>query len=101
MAADSITKLPIVILISGRGGNMCALADQAKNETLPIDIRAVVSDRADAPGLERARERNLPTATLLLRDFQNREAFDARLSDLVNSYGPELVVLAGYMKILS
>jgi len=94
-------KLPIVILISGRGGNMCALVDQANAGRLPIDVRAVISDRADAPGLSRARERGVAIATLLQRDFPNRDAFDAQLADLVAGYAPSLVVLAGYMKILS
>ena len=92
---------PVVVLISGRGTNMCVLADQARAGLLPIDIRAVISDRADAPGLQLARERNIPTATLALRDFASRDAFDLRLAELVDSYQPKLVVLAGYMKILS
>jgi phosphoribosylglycinamide formyltransferase 1 len=94
-------RLPVVILISGRGSNMCALADSAREGTLSIDIRAVISDRADAPGLQKARERGIATATLLSRDFPTREAFDAKLGDLIDSYAPRLVLLAGYMKILS
>jgi phosphoribosylglycinamide formyltransferase-1 len=92
---------PVAILISGRGTNMRVLADLACKGELPIDIRVVVSDRADAPGLQLARERGIPTASLALRDFANREAFDLRLAELVDSFHPELVVLAGYMKILS
>lgn len=92
---------PVVVLISGRGTNMCVLADQARSGLLPIEIRAVVSDRADAPGLQLARERNIPTDTIALRDFPSRDAFDMRLGELVDSYQPKLVVLAGYMKILS
>jgi phosphoribosylglycinamide formyltransferase 1 len=94
-------RLPVVILISGRGSNMRALADRAKDGTLPIDIRAVISDRTEAPGLEKARERGIATATLSPRDFSTREAFDAKLGDLIESYAPRLVVLAGYMKVLS
>jgi phosphoribosylglycinamide formyltransferase-1 len=96
-----MTACPVVVLISGRGTNMCALADQARSGHLPIDIRAVISDRSDAPGLQLAHERGIATATLALRDFHSRDAFDARLADLVESYQPKLVVLAGYMKILS
>jgi phosphoribosylglycinamide formyltransferase-1 len=91
---------PVVILISGRGTNMCVLADQAAAGKLPIEIRAVVSDRADAPGLQLARDRNIPIHALALRDFPSRDAFDARLAEMVDSYHPQLVVLAGYMKIL-
>jgi phosphoribosylglycinamide formyltransferase-1 len=92
---------PVAVLISGRGTNMCALADQARKGKLPVDIRVVVSDRPDAPGLQLARERGIPTASLALRDFANREAFDLRLAEIVDGFHPELVVLAGYMKILS
>ncbi len=94
-------RLPVVILISGRGSNMCALADGARQGHLPIEIRAVISDRAAAAGLERARERQIPTHSLSLSDFPSRESFDASLAELVESFAPELVVLAGYMKILS
>jgi phosphoribosylglycinamide formyltransferase 1 len=92
---------PVVVLISGRGTNMCVLADQARSGQLPIEIRAVISDRADAPGLQLARDRSIATATLALRDFPTREAFDLKLAELVDSYQPKLVILAGYMKILS
>ncbi|HYM35556.1 MAG TPA: phosphoribosylglycinamide formyltransferase [Steroidobacteraceae bacterium] len=94
-------KIPVVILISGLGSNMCALADRAKEGALPIEIRAVISDRAHAPGLERARERGIHTGTLSAQDFPTRDAFDAKLAELVDGYAPKLVVLAGYMKILS
>jgi phosphoribosylglycinamide formyltransferase-1 len=94
-------SLPVVILLSGRGSNMCALSDAAIRGELPIDIRAVVSDRANAPGLERARERNITVASLSPREFASREAFDERLADLVDGFSPQLVLLAGYMRILS
>jgi phosphoribosylglycinamide formyltransferase 1 len=94
-------RLPVVILISGRGGNMCALADHARNEKLPLDIRAVVSDRGDAQGLHRAEERGIATSVVSLRDCGTREAFDNKLSEVVTGYAPELVILAGYMKILN
>jgi len=96
-----IAPLPVVILISGRGSNMSALADRARSGDLPIEIRAVISDRAAAPGLELARELGIPTASIALREFPTREAFDLKLAELVASYQPQLVLLAGYMKILS
>ncbi len=80
---------------------MCAIAESTAQDALPIEIRAVISDRGDAVGLERARERGIPTASLSLRHFPTRESFDAALADVVASYSPGLVVLAGYMKILS
>lgn len=94
-------KLPVVILISGHGSNMCALADRAKNGDLPIEIHAVISDRPEAPGLLRAQERGIETAVLRLQDFNSREDFDIRLGETVERFGPRLVLLAGYMKILS
>lgn len=94
-------RLPVVILISGKGSNMRVLADRAREGTLPIDVRAVISDRTDAPGLKRAEEYGIATATLSLRDFPTRQAFDDQLADLVAGHSPKLVVLAGYMKILS
>jgi phosphoribosylglycinamide formyltransferase 1 len=93
-------KLPVVILISGRGSNMCALADRSRQGSLPIDIRAVISDRADAPGLQLARDRGIRTESLTLRDFADRAAFDVALSRTVANFEPQLVILAGYMKIL-
>jgi phosphoribosylglycinamide formyltransferase-1 len=94
-------RLPVVILISGRGSNMCKLVDLAQHATLPIDVRAVISDRAECPGLQHARDRGIEARSLSVRDFPSRESFDASLADLVESYAPKLVVLAGYMKILS
>jgi phosphoribosylglycinamide formyltransferase-1 len=94
-------RLPVVVLISGNGSNMCAIADHAARDLLPVEIRAVVSDRTEAPGLEHARKRNIATATLSSRDYPSREAFDAQLANLVGTFAPRLVILAGYMKILS
>lgn len=97
---ETAPRMPVVILLSGRGSNMCAIADLARSGALPIEVRAVISDRADAAGLERARDRQIPTRSLSLRDFSSRDAFDAALAQLVDSFEPKLVILAGYMKIL-
>jgi phosphoribosylglycinamide formyltransferase-1 len=92
-------RIPVVVLISGRGSNMCVLADRSKLD-IPIDIRAVISDRASAPGLVLAQSRGIHTASLALKDFATREAFDHQLAEMIESNHPQLVVLAGYMKIL-
>jgi phosphoribosylglycinamide formyltransferase-1 len=92
---------PVVVLLSGRGSNMRVLAEQTRQGKLPIDLRAVISDKADAGGLALARDFGIDTATLTARDYANREAFDAALATQVESYAPRLVVLAGYMRILS
>ncbi len=87
----------IVILISGRGSNMQALLE-AK---LPCEIAAVISNRADAEGLSIARSHSLPTAVVSHRDFADRESFDTALSGEIDRYQPDLVVLAGFMRILT
>lgn len=94
-------RLPIVILISGRGSNMQAIAERAARGDLPVEVRAVISDKDTAPGLAIAAGLGIPTATLSAKQFASRELYDAALADLVASYSPELIVLAGFMRILS
>lgn len=94
-------QLPIVILISGRGSNMRVIAERAAGGELPVTIRAVISDRADAAGLGIAAAMQIPTATLSPRDFADRSAYDTALVSLVSRYEPQLIVLAGFMRILT
>jgi phosphoribosylglycinamide formyltransferase-1 len=91
----------IVILISGRGSNMEAIVRAAQNEAWPAQISAVISNRPDAAGLDFARSHGIPVASLDHRQFPNRSAFDAELVKLIDSYKPDLVVLAGFMRILT
>ena len=91
----------IVILISGRGSNMEALVHAAREEQWPARIAAVISNKADAKGLAFAAEHGIPTAVVPNKDFATREAFDAALRDVVDSFAPDLVVLAGFMRILT
>ncbi|ESQ16515.1 MAG TPA: phosphoribosylglycinamide formyltransferase [Chromatiaceae bacterium] len=93
--------LSLVVLISGSGSNLQALIDGQLAGDLPIDIRAVVSNRADAFGLERARRADLTTRVLDHRDFSSRAAYDAELAPLIQDFAPELVILAGFMRILT
>jgi phosphoribosylglycinamide formyltransferase-1 len=99
--APSAARLPIAILISGRGSNMRAIAERAADGSLPVDIRVVVSDQANAAGLEIARSLGLKTEVLSPRDFPDRASFDRALAALVASYAPQLIVLAGFMRILT
>lgn len=92
--------LPVVVLISGGGTNLQAIIDAAQ-QGLPIEIRAVISNRPDAYGLERARRAGIPTEVLDHRDFPDRESFDRALARRIDSYQPELVLLAGFMRILT
>lgn len=92
--------LAVVVLISGSGTNLQAIIDAAAND-LPIDIRAVISNRPGAYGLERARKAGIPTEVLDHTQFPDRESFDAELARLIDSHEPHLVVLAGFMRILT
>jgi phosphoribosylglycinamide formyltransferase-1 len=94
-------KLPIVVLISGSGSNLQAIIDATVRNELPVEIRAVISNKEDAYGLERARAAGIDTVVIDHTLFDGREAFDAELRHTIDSYQPGLVVLAGFMRILS
>ncbi|MFQ5993711.1 MAG: phosphoribosylglycinamide formyltransferase [Acidiferrobacterales bacterium] len=94
------SSLPIVILISGRGSNLQSIIDQAQTGQLPIEIRAVISNEPDAFGLERARRAGIAAEVFEHRRFPTRDAYDAALMARIDRYAPELVVLAGFMRIL-
>lgn len=87
----------IVILISGRGSNLQALLEAR----LPCRIAAIISNRADAPGLEIARQHGIATEVIAHRDYHERDAFDTALAAGIDRYQPDLVVLAGFMRILT
>lgn len=93
-------RMPVVALVSGRGSNLRAIAEKARAGDPPVEIRAVVSDRDDAPALEWARAFGLECATLPPRSFPDRDRYDETLAALVAGYEPELVILAGFMRIL-
>ena len=94
------SKLPIVVLISGSGSNLQSIID-ASNRDLPVEIKAVISNKADAYGLTRAREAGIPTEVLDHKQYPDRESYDAALRQLIDGYQPTLLVLAGFMRILS
>lgn len=100
MAESHASPLPVVILISGTGSNMLRLAELAQQGELPIEIKAVISDR-DAKGLHTAATLGIATEVLSPKQFSDRLAFDKALAERVASYQPQLVVLAGFMRILS
>ncbi len=91
----------IVILISGRGSNMEALIAAREAGQLPVHIAAVISNRPDAQGLETAARAGIATACLDHKAFAGREAFDAALAECIDRFAPDLVVLAGFMRILT
>ena len=91
----------IVILISGRGSNMEALIRARDAGNLPVEIAAVLSNKADAKGLETAAKAGIATGVLDHKGFASREDFDTALAQTIDGYQPDLVVLAGFMRILS
>ncbi|MFH7564031.1 phosphoribosylglycinamide formyltransferase [Oceanimonas smirnovii] len=91
----------IVVLISGNGSNLQSLLDQAAAGRLNGSVVAVISNKADAYGLERARAAGVATAVLPGKDYAERERFDTDLMALIDSHQPDLLVLAGFMRILT
>lgn len=91
----------IVVLISGSGTNLQAIIDATKLENYGGDIVAVVSNKADAYGLTRAAQANIATCALSHKDFESREKYDQALITEINQFKPDVVVLAGFMRILT
>jgi phosphoribosylglycinamide formyltransferase-1 len=90
----------VVILISGRGTNLQAIIDKTAAHQLPIEIRAVISNNSNALGLERARKAGLRTHIVDHRAFAARAEFDSALMQVIDNHQPQLVILAGFMRIL-
>ena len=93
-------SFPVAVLASGRGSNLAALIDAREAGKLPIDIVLVASDKADAPALRNAEAHGIPTFALDPKTFASRREFDEALFANVAASGAQLVVLAGYMRIL-
>lgn len=87
----------VVVLISGRGSNLRALLEAR----LPVEFACVISNRADAGGLETAAAHEVPTRVLNHRDYSDRAAFDTALAAEIDRHAPDLVILAGFMRVLS
>lgn len=98
---SQVPRLAVVPLISGGGSNLQALIDGTRAGTLPIELRAVFSNEPGVRGLERAAEAGIPTRVLNHRDFPDRESYDAALMETLEAFAPGLVVLAGFMRILT
>lgn len=93
--------LPIVVLISGSGTNLQAIIDAIQNKKLNAEIKAVISNRPGVKGLQRAEAAGITTEVLDHREYDSRESFDQALQQLIDSYQPALIILAGFMRILS
>ena len=101
MTVEEERKLPIVVLISGRGSNLQSIIDQAASGDLPVEIRAVISNQPGVQGLDRAAAAGIETRVLDHGNFPDRESYDRALAELIDSYHPGLVILAGFMRILT
>jgi phosphoribosylglycinamide formyltransferase-1 len=91
----------IVVLISGSGSNLQALIDAIGNDEIPAKIKAVISNKADVFGLKRAEKAGIDTHVVDHKLFEQREVFDGELIQKIDSYKPDLIVLAGFMRILT
>lgn len=91
----------LVVLISGNGSNLQAIIDSIEAGQCPAVIKAVISNKADAYGLERAKQVGIATHVVVHQQYPDRQAFDHALMAVIDEYQPDLVVLAGFMRILS
>ncbi len=91
----------IGVLVSGRGSNLQAIIDRIADGYLPLEIAVVISDFADAYALERAKQAGIPTVAVVRKECASREEFEAKLIAALEAAGCELVVLAGFMRIVS
>lgn len=91
----------LVILISGSGSNLQSFIDNVSSGQLDADITAVISNRPTATGLDRASSANIPTAVVDHTEYDTREIFDAELMKCIDGFEPDLVILAGFMRILT
>ena len=91
----------VAVLISGNGSNLQALIDNFQKEEDPVKITCVISNKKDAFGLERAKKANIDSFFVDHNEFESREMFDQKLMQILENYVPDLIVLAGFMRILS
>ncbi len=96
-----MSKASLVVLISGGGSNLQAIIDAIKNRQLDAEIKAVISNTASAKGLQRAEKANINTCIIDHTRFDSRELFDREMIKLIDPLKPDLLVLAGFMRILS
>jgi phosphoribosylglycinamide formyltransferase-1 len=91
----------LVILISGRGSTLQAIVNACARERWPAQVAAVIANRPDAAGLQFAASQGIPTAVVDHRQFPDRPSFDIALANMIDAYAPDLLVLAGFMRVLT
>jgi phosphoribosylglycinamide formyltransferase 1 len=96
-----MNPLPLVVLISGTGSNLAAILQAIDARRCAAEVRAVISDRASAKGLELARQRTIPTAVVALKEFADRERWNEALAQAIAEHEPALIVLAGFMRVVN
>lgn len=101
MSQNVVSPIRLVVLISGNGSNLQAIIDNITNHNLPAQIVAVISNKADAYGLERAKKAGIEQRVLSHLDYSDRRQYDQALQELIDSYQADLIILAGFMRILS
>jgi phosphoribosylglycinamide formyltransferase-1 len=101
--ADTNQPARLVVLISGGGSNLQSFIDACDGDNSHLDARiaAVISNKPEAKGLDRASQAGIPNIIVDHRAFDSREEFDANLGDVIDSFAPDLVILAGFMRILT
>lgn len=95
------SPIKLVVLVSGNGSNLGAIIKEIQLGSLNAEICTVISNRPDAYGLTRARDANIPVTVINHEDYENREAFDLALMQCIDKSQPDLIILAGFMRILS
>lgn len=100
-AKNTDKPLPIVVLVSGGGSNLQTIIDRIADNTINAEICAVISNKPDAYGIKRAQKAKIPTEIIDHSQYDSRESFDAELTRRIEKYQPELIVLAGFMRILT
>jgi len=101
MSQHPVSPLRLVVLLSGNGSNLQAIIDSIQAKKLPAQVVAVISNKPEAYGIIRAKNAGIPVEVLSHTDFSDRNQYDSALKDLIDKYNPDLVVLAGFMRILS
>jgi phosphoribosylglycinamide formyltransferase-1 len=96
-----VGKASLVVLISGSGSNLQAIIDAIKNGQIDAEIKAVISNQATAKGLDRAARENIATFVVNHKQYPSRELFDQAMMQIIDPIKPDLIILAGFMRILS
>jgi len=97
----NVSKASLVVLISGGGSNLQALIDAIENKELDAEIKAVISNKAAAYGIERAKQANIDIHVIDHTQYPDRQSFDQAMIEVIDPLQPDLVILAGFMRILS